>query len=242
LKGYRFFILYKLDFGSDSKQFSFEALDKTLSYGKNTVDISDIGNAARKLMELHLASEIISKNKDSILVLDRNLEVKITYEDKMMEKLYETAKKNNVVVCALPKTSSLLTKNGNSINALLNQIGPESEWYYYPVADINDKELRADMYFVKLNKKSNYVFRFDVYKEQKYDAVELLSLLAENSKDPVFLGYPYGLIEADRFARVSNKESDFLRMQILIKLGKNAEKLKMYLASKDAHSILDSVA
>jgi len=227
-----------------SKEFIFEADDKTLSYGKNLVDISDIGNAARKAMELEIASELAEQKeaKDSILVLDRNLEVKITHEDKIMEKLYGNAEKNNVIVCALPKTSSLLTKNGNSVTALLNQIGQESEWYYYPVAESGSKEHKADIYFVKLSRKSNYVFRLDVYKEQKYEIDEILSLLAENSRDPVFPGYPYGLIEADRFARVSNKEIEYLRMQLIVKLGRNAEKLKKYLAAQDAHSILDSVA
>jgi hypothetical protein len=227
---------------SDLSPFVFDVNDKTLSYGNRTADISDIGNAVRKLIELEIANQIIKENKDSIIVLDRNLEAAITYEKKYLENLYQTAKDNNVFVCALPKTSSLLTRNGNSISALLNQAGPGFEWYYYPVAELNTNEHKADLYFVKLNKKSNYVFRLDVYKEKKYEIDEILSLLAENSKDPVFFGYPYGLIEADRFARVSNKESEFLRMQIMVKLGKNAEKLKKYLASQDAHSILDSVA
>ena len=227
---------------SNSKEFVFAVDDRTLSFGKKLVGISDIGNAVRKLMELEIASQIIEDIKNSILVLDRNLEVTITYEQEMMGKLYNIAKTNNIIICALSKTSSLLTRNGNSVNALLNKIGPDLEWYYYPIADINNKEHEANIYFVKLNKKSNYVFRLDTYKEMKYDINEILTLLIENSKDPVFLGYPYGLIEADRFARVSNKEIEFLRIQLFVKMGKNAENVKRYLTSEDAHSILNNIS
>ena len=33
--------------------------------------------------------------------------------------------------------------------------------------------------------------------------------LVDNSKDPVFYGYPYLLIEADKLARVTNKEKEY---------------------------------
>ena len=61
------------------------------------------------------------------------------------------------------------------------------------------------IYVVKLNENSKKCFRVE---GQIND--EVLSLLVENSKDPTFIGYPYGLIEADKFARVSNEEKDHM--------------------------------
>ena len=70
---------------------------------------------------------------------------------------------------------------------------------------------------------------------------ELFSLLMKNSTDPVFLGYPYGLIEADKSARVSNKESEYLKTIFLVKAGKQLKKISQYFKSTDAHSILDKI-
>ena len=58
--------------------------------------------------------------------------------------------------------------------------------------------------------------------------------------DPVFIGYPYGLVEADRIARISNQEKESLKTMFLVKLrNKNIEK---YLSSVNAHEILDRIS
>ena len=229
-------LFYKVDILFTKNKFAvgkleFSTLDKSMMYGKNMVDISSIGNSVRKLLEIKLASLI---EDNGIIVLDRNLEAKISYEDEFLKELYENAKKRNNIVCALSKTSSLLTKKGNSVNALLNSIGPDTEWSY-KVAESRD----FNIHFVKLNSKSKYTFRLDILKE--CDDKKIFHNLRLNSKDPVFLGYPYGLIEADSNARVSNKEIDFLEMQLIVKFGKDFNKFKKYLQSQDAHSILDNI-
>ena len=69
-------------------------------------------------------------------------------------------------------------------------------------------------------------------------ALSHISALAPYAKDPVFIGYPYGLIEADRAARVSMQESSSLQFQLKERLGSS---LGQSLASKNAHSILDKL-
>ena len=230
-------LFYKTDmlFTKDSFEvpnLEFSAKDKTLMFGKNIVDISDISNSVRKLLEIKAASLIEETN--SIIVLDRNLEAKITFEEEFLKELYENAKKRNNLVCGLAKTSSLLTKKGNSVNALLNSIGPDNEWYY----KISESGV-FDIYFVKLNSKASYTFRLDILKNNnKEDVFHNLKL---NASDPVFLGYPYGLIEADSNARVKNKEIEFLKMQLIVKFGEDFKKFKKYIQSEDAHSILDNI-
>ncbi len=230
-------LFYKVDITFTKNNFDigkleFSTLDKSLMYGKNIVDISAIGNTVRKLLEIKLASLIEDRG---IIVLDRNLEAKVTYEESFLKELYENAKKRKNSVCALSKTSSLLTKKGNSVNALLNSLGPDNEWYY-KIAESKD----FDIYFVKLNSKSSYTFRLDIQKEN--DKNKVFYNLKNNSSDPVFLGYPYGLIEADSNARVSNKEIEFLQMQLIVKFGKDFKKFRRYLQSQDAHSILDNIS
>jgi len=210
----------------------FSVKDKTLCFGKNIIDISVLGNNIRKLLEIKAASQI--DEKGSIIVLDRNLEQKITYENEFFKELFNKTKENHNIVCAISKTSSLLTKKGNSLSALLNSLGPQEEWYYR-IASGKD----FDIYFVKLNSKSSYIFRLDIQNNEDKD--NILYNLKNNSSDPVFLGYPYGLIEADKNARVSNKEKEFLKMQLIVKFGSEFKQFKKYLQSKDAHSILDNI-
>ena len=99
-----------------------------------------------------------------------------------------------------------------------------------------------DIYFVKLNSRSDYVFRLDVARTREYDIREIVSLLADNSRDPVFLGYPYGLIEADRFARVTNREKEGLFMELVVRLKSDYKRIKPYLNSLNSHGILDSIS
>ena len=65
--------------------------------------------------------------------------------------------------------------------------------------------------------------------------------MANNCNDSVFIGYPYGLIEADKNARVSNNEKNMLLTLFSAKFGKDWEKIKESLSNLDAHEILDSI-
>ena len=164
----------------------------------------------------------------------QSLEINVTNEGGFFDKLYENAVKKGVIVCGLSKTTNLLTKNGNSVNALLNSLG-NGVWYYKLL------EGDFDIYFVKLNEKAKYCFRFDISNKVEYDINEVLSLLVEQSKDPIFLGYPYGLIDADKFARVSNNEKQYLRTMFMTKFGSKWSQIEKYETSLDAHDVLDKV-
>lgn len=217
-------------FGNDLKlDLSFDSFDKSLRQGEHRVNVSKIGEIVRRFLELEVCN--IALSEGDVLVMDRDLEIDVTNEDKFFDKLYGNALKRKVVVCGLSKTTNLLTKNGNSANALLNSLG-NGAWYY---------KLVDGVYFVKLNEKSKYCFRFDVSEKVECDIDEVLSLLVENSKDPIFLGYPYGLVMADRFARVSNNEKNYLRTMFMTKFGKRWEKIGKYEGSLDAHEVLDRV-
>ena len=109
------------------------------------------------------------------------------------------------------------------------------------IIEINNENHEVDMYITKLNKNSRYIFKLEIFNKNKFDINEILSILKSNSKDPVFLGYPYGLIEADKFARIGNREKDYLKTIFLAKLGKDNEKIAQYLNTMNAHSVLDRI-
>lgn len=190
----------------------FDSYDPTLKIGLERAPLSKIANIARRFAELSFASKL----QADFIILDGTLQPTFKNEEKYLKKLPSN-------VSALAKTSSLFTASGNNPNLFLNRFSPLSCWSYH---------LENQAYFVKLHPLAKHVFRFE-------GNPQILPYLLENSQDPLFLGYPYGLILADKFARVSNQEKNSLQTQFLLK-SENKEILN-YLTATNAHEILDSL-
>jgi hypothetical protein len=214
-------------------QLTFDLYDKTLQEGGHKVNISKIGEVARRFAELKLIEKLTDQLNNAIIVRDGSLQSSVTHESKYFESLYKKALEKNTIIAGLCKTTTLITEKGNSLTYTLTKLAPVGTWYYHPVVDIEHPDHQAELFFTKLHKNSNHTFRFEFYKRQKPEINELLSLLARNSKDPIFFGYPYGLIEADRFARITNNEKEYWKTIIASKLKFN---------TKESHEILDSIS
>ena len=233
--------IFPINYSIDN--FSFDSFDKSLKQGDNRVKIGNIGGVIRKLAEIKVAEEAVDLlSGGDVIVRDGDLKAATVFERDYFDSLYQKARDKGIIVSGLSKTSGLFTDKGKSLLFALGSIAPEGEWYYHPIVDITNDMHKADMYIVKLNSKSDYVFKFEILKESKYEADEILSLLKENSSDPVFFGYPYGLIEADRFARVSNEEIEVLRIRFITKAGDKWKKIKSCLNATNAHIILDTLS
>ena len=196
----------------DENDLSISSTDITIRTGMERASISQISNVARRFAELSLCRGVDA----DIIILDGILELSYRSEEKYLSRLPAN-------VCALAKSSSLFTASGNSPLVLLNKLSSSPYWSYH-IDDAN--------FLVKLHPRSRHVFRFTGNRD-------FLPHLVENSKDAIFLGYPYGLISADRLARVSNEEKKNLRMNILLK-AENKE-IAEYLSTTDAHDILDNL-
>ena len=104
------------------------------------------------------------------------------------------------------------------------------------------------IFIIKLSRNSNRIFRFEVDRktfEELSDLQinEIFSTIMRNSNDLSFIGYPYGLIDADNMARVSYDESDEYRgiiTSVLTKSGASKEFLR-HIQAKDAHDILNMI-
>ncbi|MDP3765444.1 MAG: DNA double-strand break repair nuclease NurA [Nanoarchaeota archaeon] len=238
-------IHYKISFFGtktpiELEEMSFSSFDNTLMLGITRAEISSVANAIRRFAELNIAKLVAEEKTADIIVLDGNLQSTLTNENKYLNELYESCSKSNVVLSALSKTTSLFTENGNLLSAVLDNMGPLKLWFYHPVVEIKNLNHKAEMFFVKFHDKSKHVFRFEIFNKQKTEAEETINILATNCIDPIFIGYPYGLVEADRIARISNNDKDSLKTMFLVKLrNKNIEK---YLSSVNAHEILDRIS
>lgn len=210
----------------------FELDDATLSNSNHRVSPASVVDALRRFAELQIATEIVELlNDGDVVVKDGELASRVTFEKQYYDSFFSVAKKKNVVVCGFSKTTSLLTDSGQSAVVVLNKLNNNAPWYYVPS---QNSEIKTG--FVKFSPHTNYVFRIDLFNAKNVQNV--VSLLLENSQDPAFLGYPYGLVDADCRACVSEKERLMLKWQFLAKFG---ERFKTHSAALDAHDVLNEL-
>ena len=204
-------IFYSKIFGStliDIHDLEISSAD--LKMRDNEGQITTVASMARRFAELSLATQV----QANFVLLDGTLEKTYKNEEKYLRLLHNAHG-------ALAKTSSLCTTAGQNPLVLLQKFGPPGCWQY---------RLAEKISFVKLHPHAKHVFRFE-------GNMAMLPHLVENSKDAVFLGYPYGLILADKLARVSNDEKKSLMMNFLLR--KENREIVDYLHATDAHEILD---
>jgi hypothetical protein len=215
--------------GDELHKFSFDAFDPVLCFAGHRAEPSAVANHVRKLLEFRFAEEVCNKLKaGDILVRDGDLEARGEVMEIMLRALRTTAQRKSVVVLGLSKTSTLCTDSGNSALAALKFIAPQGAWSYYAGSNIA---------FVKLHPCSQYVFRCDVFPHDRSSLPGAWASLAANAADPAFLGYPYGLIEADKFAQVTKDETEQLRARFAVQ---SREVFKVFESAVDAHDILNS--
>ena len=204
------------------KEFSLNALDFSLREGVERGNIIKAGELARRKAELLLAKEVSSEADWA--VLDGTLEEKMPGEKEIIGSLPSN-------VCALAKSCSLITSKGRSATDYVSLVGPKnSSWSYFL-----DQERKRKTFFVRLNEKNNHVFRFETFSKNN----EVFGALATNSTDPVFVGYPYGLIYVDQRARVSNQEAGLMKTKLFSLMKKGNRGLNLEKLNNAAHEMLD---
>jgi hypothetical protein len=236
-------ISFKAELVHTQGEFSFPVLefksdDRALMVGENPVEMGAVGNCVRRLAELSVASQV--KERGALIVMDGSLDCRLPFEKKFLDALRDSVAADSNSVAGISKTSGLRAGDGDSVYAILERSCPRKARWFLPASKL---PLRADMpgtFFAKLHERSEHNFRIDFLSPEE-GCEGMLSLIADNSTDPVFLGYPYGLIEADRLARVSNQEREQVRLMVFSSLGKDFSRLRPYLRSMDAHSILDAI-
>jgi len=203
----------------DLSGIKFDTFDPTLMTGRFRAPISRIAETARRFAEWKYSGLVCEWELDEgdAIIRDGTLQTSVTNEAMYSNEAMKKAVSNDVVFMGLAKTSGLFTSSGYPLFAAIAELAEDTAynhdaWYYHPIVDISHPDHRAEMYAVKLHPNSEYVFRLEILKDQfkmmeKEKIEKYICALAECSKDASFPGYPYGLIDADRFARVSGLES-----------------------------------
>ncbi len=203
--------------------------EKLFSFPVADIENGELASSlVRRMAEVKMARQL--QQHADFVVLDGTLEPMHALEEKELSALDKN-------VAAFAKTNSMLTQQGNTASSALHRLQPDTAWHYFLTADGE-----RDISFVKLHKKSNYVFQLETMKKMEGNGLAgLLQILCIHGSDAVFPGYPYGLLYADQRARVSNEEKELLRMQLLAKLGASANTLLQLGRTSDAHAVLDKV-
>jgi hypothetical protein len=232
-----------------------DSMDRQLATGGFRADISVMGELTRRAAEWVLTGHVMREELDEgdLLVRDGTLQTAVSNEKYYSMPAYEAADKRGVLLGGLAKTSTMFTTTGLSLLAAVHRLSQDcdlkgSAWYYHPLAENHHTDHPAEMFVTKLHPDSKYVFRFELYKPQaeRMDRESMDGLfrrLGRNSDDWSFVGYPYGLVEADASARVTFHESSGIKSMVNMTLSNMAcfDKISRHLQATNAHSVLDSI-
>lgn len=215
-----------------------------------------MASMARRFSEWTIAEHIIDSELDygDIIIKDGSLQTGHTNEYKYVDNAFKKALKKGVIFTGLSKTCRLTTDTQisliDSIQRLAEESGlPYDKWCYFPVATSKEENSnhRALIMIVKLNKHAYTSFRFEILKEQadkmnEKDVLDVVSVIADNSRDIRLPGYPYGLIDADTWARVKNDELEGYKTKLYSELSRKGvwSKVNPLMKIVDTHEKLDN--
>lgn len=193
----------------------------------NKVLMERMSSMPRRFAEWTIAEHAIDHELEEgdIIIKDGSLQFSHAHEIKYAERVFDKAKKKGVIFTGLSKSCRLTTNTGYSLIASVEKFAKENkvefaEWCYFPIARSKPgRDHRAVIMVVKLNRSASTSFRFEILKDQadnmsKQEIVDVISSIAEYSRDITIPGYPYGLFDAHVWARVRTEDLDNYRIML----------------------------
>jgi hypothetical protein len=198
------------------------------------IEISNAAEFFRRMNELFIIDElskIYQNDKNFTIVLDGSIYEQ--FKEYNEEKIFLDKLKNEKQIIGFVKTNK--ERDLNLYKKLIN-LAPKNEIWFSNLIT-NEKEF----YYVKLHKNSKYIFKIEINKKINFENIKnIIEGLAENSRDCVFQGYPYGLILADKLARVSLNETNYKKTKLLTLINKDYS-IEEYLNLLNSHDKIDSI-
>lgn len=194
-------------------------------------DESRLGSLARSAAEFHTACTVLEDELDrgDMLVMDGSLQTEFPAGTTYAKRLSDLAVERNVILCGLSKSSRMVTRSGESMLARVDEIARDTGYgrWYAEIGDGIDDD-QGFILAVKLHPYSRYIYRFEILQKQFIymspdEKNSILSSLASNSSDLSIRGYPYGLVDADRFSQVRKGDLEIYRKMLRSQLSKNPE-------------------
>lgn len=235
------FIDSNLDIAKEGNKIAF-GKSELLEGDSMETALTRAGGAVRRLAELaaaRKAAEELSNMKEEVkrfAVLDGTLETFSERESRAMDDLAAAAKAAGVILGSVAKTCALLTDTGEPLIAAAERLAEGKEGYI-TVAEGMSERHKATVAVARLNSSASHLFRIEAANGS--ELLELATALAMQSNDIAFPGYPYGLIMADRFARISDNDAEITRSKMAATANAEIKALLKDEKALNAHSILD---
>ena len=231
---------------------SISSTDRSVMVGMQRADIGRVASIARRFAEWQLASCVAKElGAEDMIIIDGTLQTSFKGESKYLGALVKTTRERDVLLTGLSKTSALFTDTGLSLLGAVIKIAEESSVqgpWYLPIARASTDDHNAVITVAKLHQMAEHIFRFEMNADQyeQLDAGEVENVfasLAANACDLSFPGYPYGLIDADQFARVTDRDISHYQAIMLSEMSKMGKRQKFlrHMGALDAHRLLNLI-
>jgi len=227
--------------------FKFPIVDSSapeMRVGRSRGDISRAVSMARRFCEWAYVQNALRSGSEFIL-MDGTLQTAFPGEFELANRAHESAIRQGSLIAGLSKTTTIFTSEGYPISGFLESLARKKGFARWSARIGRSEEWtnRAVVYFVKLNEGADRAFRLDVFEEVEADRIKrLFRGLVANSRYFAFPGYPYALIDAHTYARVSMEEAMYIKDLILDRLNiEDIKKLETVERSLSGHSIIDDL-
>ena len=220
--------------------------------GTTILEAGRLISLSRRFAEWKFAKKIVEGElgEGDIIVKDGSLQTNFKNETRYAKELYDIAMKKGVIVCGLAKTSRIIDLNeAEPILSKVQQFSKKFDLgkWYFEVGNLPGDDMGFNL-ITKFHQNSNHVFRFEILTDQYNKMTEderndVLGSFANNSKDMAIIGYPYGFIDADRFAQVRKNELGMYKGLLISQMAKHPEwkKLRLHSSSAKFHDELNRV-
>jgi len=218
--------------------------DDGFKIGRTRGDLERAKSMARRFCEWNFVLEAL-KSGANFIIMDGSLQTAFTSESELANRVYGEASSRGVVVAGLSKSSTIYTEEGYPLAGFLDELARRRGLTRWMVEVGRSEEWahRAKVFFVRLHEGADRSFRLDIHDEaQESDVVRLINSLQSNSKYFAFPGYPYALIDAHTYAKVSQEEAMHIRDLILDRLSlEDATRLEQVERALTGHDVLDDL-
>ncbi len=178
-------------------------------------DIKDTVQRVRVIIEWRQCQLALDKlDEGDILLLDGTIHPGIKFLESISEKILDAAKERGINVVGISKRSTLEV-NSLPLVPVAHKLAklqyPDSHWFYRAV---NERTTLAQTLVVQYEPLSSFAFRTDVNSHDISTYGNILGALADHSREPSYMGYPYPLAIIHNRVIIQRADAEHMKSEL----------------------------